>query len=443
MKTKLLLGAGLIAAAATTVAATIALAQSPTTITIATVNNPDMVTMQKLTPEFEKLNPDIKLKWVVLPENELRQKVTTDIATKAGSFDVLTIGTYETPIWGKQGWLTPMDNLPAAYDLEDILKPVRAGLSSGGKLYALPFYAESSMLMYRKDLFAAAKINISQTPTWTQIAAAAKKLHNPKKGIYGICLRGLPGWGENMAFLTTLINTNGGRWFDEKWQPQLTSPEWKKAISFYVDLVTNYGPPGVTGNGFTENLTLTSEGKCSMWIDATVAAGFLANPKTSKVADKMGWAKSPTAVTKNGANWLWSWALGIPSSSTHVDAAKTFVTWATSKEYIALVAKTNGWVSAPPGTRYSTYANPNYQKAASFAKTTLDSINSADPTKPTLKPVPYTGVQFVGIPEFAGIGTQVGQYVAGIVAKKTTLDEGLKQANAAVLKTMTEAGYIK
>jgi sorbitol/mannitol transport system substrate-binding protein len=438
----MLLGGGLLAAAGIA-AATIALAQSPATITIATVNNPDMVTMQKLSGEFEKLHPDIKLNWVVLPENELRQKVTTDIATKAGSYDVLTIGTYETPIWGKQGWLAPMDNLPADYDLEDVLKPVRAGLSADGKLFALPFYAESSMLMYRKDLFAAAKINIGQNPTWTQIAAAAKKLHNPSKGIYGICLRGLPGWGENMAFLGTLVNTFGGRWFDEKWNPQLTSPEWKKAIAFYVDLVTNYGPPGVTGNGFTENLTLTSEGKCSMWIDATVAAGFLANPKTSKVADKMGWAKSPTQVTKNGSHWLWSWALGIPSSSKQIEAAKTFVTWATSKDYINLVAKTNGWVSAPPGTRYSTYANPEYQKAASFAKTTLDSINSADPTKPTLKPVPYTGVQFVGIPEFQAIGTQVGQYVAGIVAKKTSLDDGLAQAQASVEKTMKEAGYIK
>jgi sorbitol/mannitol transport system substrate-binding protein len=439
---KLMLGGGLLAASAI-VAATLAHAQSTTTLTIATVNNPDMVTMQKLSSEFEKQNPDIKLNWVVLPENDLRQKVTTDIATKAGTYDVLTIGTYETPIWGKQGWLAPMDNLPADYDLDDVLKPVRAGLSTGGKLYALPFYAESSMLMYRKDLFAAAKINVGQDPTWTQVAAAAKKLHNPKKGIYGICLRGLPGWGENMAFMTTMANTFGARWFDEKWNPQLTSPEWKKAVSFYVDLVTNYGPPGVTGNGFTENLTLTSEGKCSMWIDATVAAGFLANPKSSKVAAKMGWAKSPTAVTKNGSHWLWSWALGIPSTSTKVDAAKKFVTWATSKEYIGLVGKTNGWVSAPPGTRYSTYANPEYQKAASFAKTTLDSINSADPTKPTLKPVPYTGVQFVGIPEFQAIGTQVGQYLAGIVAKKTTLDEGLKQAQASVTKTMKEAGYIK
>lgn len=418
-----------------------ALAQ--TTITIATVNNPDMVTMQKLSSEFEKANPGIKLNWVVLPENELRQKVTTDIATNAGSYDVLTIGMYEAPIWGKNGWLVEMSGLPASYDLEDVLKPVRAGLSYQGKLYALPFYAESSMLFYRKDLFATKKITVPAQPTWTQAIAWAKQLNNPAGGVYGICLRGLPGWGENMAWLTTFINTNGGRWFDENWNPQVNSPEWKKAVAQYVELVTKYGPPGVTGNGFTENLTLTSEGKCAMWIDATVAAGFLANPKSSKVADKIGFAKAPVAVTPRGANWLWAWALGIPKSTKNAEAAKTFVTWATSKEYIQLVAKTNGWVSVPPGTRVSTYANPEYQKAAVFAKTTLDSINSADPTKATLKPVPYVGVQFAAIPEFQAIGTQVGQFIAGIVAGKTSLDDGLNQAQAAVEKIMKEAGYIK
>jgi sorbitol/mannitol transport system substrate-binding protein len=418
-----------------------ALAQ--TTLTIATVNNPDMVTMQKLSGEFEKKYPNIKLNWVVLPENELRQKVTTDIATNAGSYDVLTIGTYETPIWGKNGWLVEMSGLPDSYDLEDVLKPVRAGLSYQGKLYALPFYAESSMLMYRKDLFAAKKITVPAQPTWDQAISWAKQLHDPSKGVYGICLRGLPGWGENMAFLTTLINTYGGRWFDENWQPQINSPEWKKAIGQYVELVTKYGPPGVTGNGFTENLTLTSDGKCAMWIDATVAAGFLENPKSSKVAGKMGYAKSPVAVTPNGSHWLWSWALGIPKSTKHAEEAKTFIAWATSKDYIKLVGTTNGWVSAPPGTRYSTYSNPDYLKAAVFAKTTLDSINSADPTKPTLKPVPYVGVQFVAIPEFQAIGTQVGQFVAGIVAGKTSLEDGLNQAQSAVEKTMKEAGYLK
>ena len=418
-----------------------ALAQ--TTITIATVNNPDMITMQKLTPEFEKANPGIKVNWVVLPENELRQKVTTDIATNAGSYDVLTIGTYEAPLWGKNGWLVEISGLPASYDLEDVLKPVRAGLSYQGKLYALPFYAESSMLYYRKDLFAAKGFTVPAQPTWTQAINWARQLHNPSGGVYGICLRGLPGWGENMAFITTLVNTYGGRWFDENWRPQLTSPEWKRAIGQYVELVTKYGPPGVTGNGFTENLTLMSEGKCAMWIDATVAAGYLANPKTSKVADKIGFAKAPVAVTPNGAHWLWSWALAIPKSSKKVEAAKTFIAWATSKEYIELVGRTQGWVSAPPGTRYSTYNNPNYQRAAPFAKVVLDSINTADPTKPTLKPVPYTGVQFVGIPEFQAIGTQVGQFIAGIVAGRTSLDNGLAQVQAAVEKLMKEAGYIK
>jgi sorbitol/mannitol transport system substrate-binding protein len=240
-----------------------------------------------------------------------------------------------------------------------------------------------------------------------------------------------------------LVNTYGGRWFDENWKPQINSPEWKRAIGQYVELVTKYGPPGVTGNGFTENLTLMSEGKCAMWIDATVAAGYLANPKTSKVADKIGFAKAPVAVTPNGSHWLWSWALAIPKSSKKVDAAKTFIAWATSKEYIELVGNTQGWVSAPPGTRYSTYNNPNYLKAAPFAKVVLESINTADPTKPTLKPVPYTGVQFVGIPEFQAIGTQVGQFVAGIVAGKTSLDDGLNQAQAAVEKLMKEAGYLK
>lgn len=316
------------------------LALAQTTITIATVNNPDMITMQKLTPEFEKANPGIKVNWVVLPENELRQKVTTDIATNAGSYDILTIGTYEAPIWGKNGWLVEISGLPASYDLEDIIKPVRAGLSYQGKLYALPFYAESSMLYYRKDLFAARNLTVPAQPTWTQAINWARTLHNPSAGVYGICLRGLPGWGENMAFLSTLVNTYGGRWFDENWRPQLTSPEWKRAIGQYVELVTKYGPPGVTGNGFTENLTLMAEGKCAMWIDATVAAGYLANPKTSKVADKIGFAKAPVATTPNGSHWLWSWALAIPKSSKKVEAAKTFITWATSKDYIALVGRT-------------------------------------------------------------------------------------------------------
>jgi sorbitol/mannitol transport system substrate-binding protein len=414
-----------------------------TTLTIATVNNNDMVIMQDLSDEFEKANPDIELDWVVLEENVLRQRVTNDIANKGGQFDVLTIGTYETPIWAKQGWLLPFENLPAEYDVDDILAPVRDALSYEDKLYALPFYAESSMLYYRKDLFDQAGITVPDQPTYDQVKEWAVQIHNPDNGVYGICLRGKPGWGENMAFFTTLVNTFGGKWFDTNWQPAINSPQWKEALTYYVDILSQYGPPGASSNGFNENLALFSTGKCGMWIDATVAASKLADPNESQVADTVAFARAPIASYPNGSNWLWAWALAVPSSTKSPDAAQTFVQWATSKPYVQLVAQEQGWVAAPPGTRQSTYEAPEYQQAAPFADIVLNSIQSADPSKPTVDPVPYKGVQFVAIPEFQAIGTQVGQTVAAALTQQVSVDQALQQAQSTTEETMKRSGYIQ
>lgn len=424
-------------------AATKAPAAGQTSLTVATVNNGDMVVMQELSKKFEEANPGIKLNWVVLEENALRQKVTTDIATKGGQFDVLTIGIYEAPIWAKKGWLSEMKDLGANYDVDDILKPMREGLSVDGKLYALPFYGETSMTYYRKDLFDAKSLKMPEKPTYADIEKFAAALTDKEKGVYGICLRGKAGWGENMAFLSTMVNANGGRWFDEKWQPELTSPEWKSTVTQYVDLLKKYGPPGASSNGFNENLALMADGKCGMWIDASVAAGMLYNPKESKISDKVAFAPSPVGSYTNASGWLWSWNLAIPASSTKQDAAKKFVTWATSKEYIAEVAKLKGWASVPPGTRQSTYANPEYQKAAPFAKFVINSINAVNPTKATAKPVPYTGVQYVGIPEFQALGTQVGQAISGALAGQTTVDQALETSQAAAEKAAEQGGYLK
>lgn len=272
-----------LAAAAVSALFATGLAQAePVTLNIASINNPDMIELQKLAPAFEKANPDIKLRWVTMEESVLRQRLTTDIATNSGQFDLMTIGAYEAPIWAKKGWLAPMSGLPADYDEADLIKPVREGLTVDGKLYALPFYAESSMTYYRKDLFEQKKLTMPQHPTWDEVAKLAAQLHDPAKGVYGICLRGRAGWGENMAIITTMANAWGGRWFDEQWQPQLSSPEWKKSVNFYVDLMRKYGPPGASSNGFNENLVLFSSGKCGMWVDATVAAGMLYHGKDSR-----------------------------------------------------------------------------------------------------------------------------------------------------------------
>jgi sorbitol/mannitol transport system substrate-binding protein len=411
------------------------------TLTIATVNNDDMIIMQKLSSKWEQQTGN-KINWVILEENVLRQKVTTDIATKGGQYDVITIGAYETPIWGKKGWLTSLDDFKD-YDYDDLLAPVKAGLSVDGKLYAVPFYAESSFTMYRKDLFEKADLTMPEHPTYEQIKQFADKLTDKAGGVYGICLRGKPGWGENMAFLGTLVNTYGGRWFDMKWQPQLTSQPWETAINYYIDIMKADGPPGASANGFNENQALFSSGKCAMWIDATSAAGRVSNPKSSEVADKVGFAVAPTAVVPNGSAWAWSWALAIPTSTKKEAAAKDFVRWATSKDYVKLVGETEGWVAAPPGTRKSTYDNPDYQKAAPFAPIVLNAIMVADPNHATKDPVPYTGVQFVTIPEFQGIGTTVGQDISAALAGSTTVADALEKSQASTISVMTKAGYIK
>ncbi len=418
-------------------------AYADTTLTIATVNNGDMIRMQKLTDDFTKANPGVTLNWVTLEENVLRQKVTTDIATKAGQFDVLTIGTYEVPIWGKKGWLVPLDNLGADYDVDDLLPPIRAALTVDGKLYAAPFYGESSFTMYRTDLMKKAGLTMPEKPTWDFIKQAADKMTDKTAGVYGVCLRGKAGWGENMAFLTTMANSFGASWFDEKWEPQFNTPAWKKTMDFYVALMNADGPPGASANGFNENLALFNAGKCGMWIDATVAAGFVTDPKRSKVADDVGFALAPNDGLGKNANWLWSWALAVPAGSHKTADAEKFIAWATSKHYTELVASKEGWARVPPGTRTSLYDHPEYLKAAPFAKLTLESIESADPNHPTVKPVPYVGVQYVAIPEFQGIATDVGQDFSAALAGSTTVDAALAKAQASTESAMKEAGYIK
>ena len=429
------------AATAAMLATTCASAQA-TTITIATVNNSDMIVMQKMSHVWEKETGN-KIKWVVLQENVLRQRVTTDIATHGGQFDIVSIGAYETPIWAKQGWLVKLNDFPASYNYNDLLPQVRAALTVNGAMYAAPFYAESSFTMYRKDLFKKAGLTMPDQPTYAQIEQFADKLTDKSKQQYGICLRGKPGWGENMAFLTTLANAYGGRWFDMSWKPQLTSKPWEDAITFYVNLMKKDGPPGAAANGFNENQALFSTGHCAIWIDSTAAAGKLEDPSQSQVAGEVGFAKAPEAVTDKGASWLWVWSLAIPTSSEHQKAAKSFIEWATSQKYVDLVAKTDGWVLVPPGTRQSTYDNPDYIKAAPFAKMTLAAINNADPKHPTLDPVPYVGVQYATIPPFQQIGTTVGQDIAGALSGSSSVKDALQTAQDSTTMAMQQAGYLK
>jgi sorbitol/mannitol transport system substrate-binding protein len=399
------------------------------TITVLMVGNPQMEDLAKITADNFTKSSGITVRFTILPENELRDKVTQDVATQGGQYDVATIGAYEAPIWAKNDWLHELSSYAdqdAAYDKADLLEPMVKSLSGeDGKLYAAPFYGESSFLMYNKDLFAAKGLTMPERPTWQQVAQFAQQLDDKAAGVSGICLRGLPGWGEVFAPLTTVVNTFGGTWFEQDWTPKVNSPEFTEATKFYVDLVRRYGEPGAPQAGFTECLNTFGQGKAAMWYDATSAAGTLEDPAASKVAGKVGYAYAPVNKTK-WSGWLWAWALAMPKTTKNADAAWQFIAWATGKEYEKLVGSTLGWSRIPSGKRQSTYEIAEYkQTAAAFADITLAAIEEADPTNPGLQPRPALGVQFVGIPEFADLGTKVSQEVSAAIAGSTTVEKAL------------------
>jgi sorbitol/mannitol transport system substrate-binding protein len=404
------------------------------TITVAVVSNP-LITNQMIPlteSVFEKQNPGITVKFATYTEGDLRAAIEKDVSTHSNAFNVIMIGPYEAPLFAKNGWLTNLTtsytSADSSYDASDILPPVAKSLSYNGDLYAVPFYGESSMLYYRKDLFKAAGITMPAHPTWAQVASYAAKLNQPGK-VAGVCLRGLAGWGDNMASLDTVVNTFGGEWFNQQWQPQLTSPAFEAATNFYVNLVRKYGEPGASADSFNQLLTLYGQGKCAMWYDSTVAATSIATTYPSVFA-QTSYAFAPVDKTAS-SGWLWSWSFGIPQGTANAGASWKFVSWSTSKQYDALVASKYGWAAVPPGSRTSLYSNPSYQKAASaFAGITLASIDGTDPDHPTVNPVPYVGVQYVDIPQFENLGVEVGQQIAGAIAGTESVSQALSTSQS-------------
>ncbi len=431
-KRRLALGAGALVSAMALAACSGAVSNSSSgtaggniTLTLATVNNGQMKDMESLKSEYEKAHPNITVNFQVMEEGDLRSAVTADVASGAGQYDVVTIGAYETPQWGANGWLvdlTPELQKDSTYDVNDLLPPVRDVNSYNGKLYAVPFYGESSILMYNKEVLDKAGVTLSNTPTWDEVAAAAKKVNT--SSMAGICMRGKPGWGDLFAPLTTVVQTFGGNWYDNSWNATVNTPEWKQAVGFYKTLLDTSGEKDPVSYSFNECLTALKEGKAAMWADASVAASLL-EANDSPVKGKMGYAHMPVVKTKE-SGWLWSWNLAIPKTTKHQAEALDFVKWATSKDYIKLVGDKIGWSNVPPGSRTSTYSIPEYKDAAkAYAPITLEVMSSVNPKQPGVNPQPWVGIQYVSIPEFQDVGNQCAQLVADYLANRSTIDDAL------------------
>ncbi|CAL9570483.1 ABC transporter substrate-binding protein [Streptomyces sp. enrichment culture] len=400
-------------------------------INVLMVNNPQMVELQKLTAANFTEDTGIEVNFTVLPENDVRDKISQDFANQAGQYDVATLSNYEIPIYAENGWLHALDDhvaKDAAFDQDDILPPMTKALTAeDGKLYGEPFYGESSFLMYRKDVLEKEGLTMPDKPTWKQVADIAAKVDGSSAGMKGICLRGLPGWGEVMAPLTTVVNTFGGTWFDEDWTARLDSKEFKEATRFYVDLVREHGEAGAAQSGYAECLNNMTQGKTAMWYDATAGAGSL-EADGSPVKGKIGYVPAPVEKT-DSSGWLYTWAWGIQKASKNADNAWKFISWASGKEYEKLVGEKVGWSNVPAGKRASTYDIPEYrEEAAAFADVTRDAIAGAKPEDPGVQPRPAPGIQFVGIPEFTDLGTKVSQEISSAIAGRQSVDSALKKS---------------
>ena len=405
-------------------------------VNVLMVNNPQMVDLQKLTAANFTKQTGIKVNYTVLPENDVRAKISSEFSSQAGQYDVATISNYEVPAYAKNSWLSSLSDTVAkdkAFDQSDILPAFTSALTVGGKLYAEPFYGESSFLMYRKDVFAAKGLTMPANPTWDQVADLAAQTDDPSTGMKGICLRGQPGWGQIFAPLTTVVNTFGGTWFNKNWTAGVNSPKFEKAVNFYVDLVKAHGENGAPQAGFTECLNNLEQSKVAMWYDATSAAGSL-EASDSPVAGKIGYVAAPVKETKS-SGWLYTWAFAIEKAGKNQSAAAKFVAWASSKKYEETVGTTLGWSRVPAGKRASTYTNTEYQKSASaFYQQTVDAIKSVDPANPGVQARPAPGIQFVAIPEFADMATQVSQNVSSAIAGQTTVADALTSGQALAQK---------
>ncbi|MFP1627960.1 ABC transporter substrate-binding protein [Streptomyces sp. 5K101] len=404
------------------------------------VNNPQMVQLQKLTARNFTKETGIEVNFTVLPENDVRDKISQDFSHQAGQYDIATISNFEVPFFAENGWLRPLDayaDKDTAFDQDDILDPVAQSLTHKGTVYAEPFYGESSFLMYRKDVFAAKGLTMPARPTWRQVAALAAQADGAERGMNGICLRGLPGWGEVVAPLTTVVNTMGGTWFTKDWQAELDSPEFTRATEFYVNLVRRHGQAGAAQSGYAECLNNMTQGKTAMWYDATAGAGSL-EAAGSPVKGRIGYVPAPVERT-DSSGWLYTWAWGMQKASKKPDKAWKFISWASGKEYEELVGRTSGWADVPAGKRASTYDHPAYLKAAgAFAEVTEKAIAAADPLDPGTQPRPAAGIQFVGIPEFTDLGTRVSQEISAAIAGRQSVPQALKTSQSLAEKVAKE-----
>ena len=365
---------------------------------------------------------------------------------------MVTLGTFDMTTYYNSGWTVGLDEYfdkmseedKAAYNKDDIFEPVLASCTDAatGTLAALPFYSESTMICYNKEIFDALNLTMPENPTWTEILELAKKCDGYSGEGYdkvaGIAMRGKAGSGENQYIFSSIMNSFGGQYYDKDWNTTYDSKEVRQAWEFYKELM-NYAEDSPTTCGYTECLNLFTQGQAAIYYDATVSAATFESAD-SAVKGKVGYVPAPSEKEALSST-IGGWGMAVTSGSQHKDEAFQFLTWATSNDYLNLVGESEGWTSVPSGTRASLYENENYLKEAPFAKMTAAAIQSAKPNHPAVEETPYTGTSLPNIPEYSSWGTTIAEELSAYIAGTTSLDDALNTCYKAIDDAAKDGGY--
>lgn len=391
----------------------------------------------KVIPEFEKLT-GIKVEVDMLQYVKMHEKQVLEMSKPEGDYDVISLVCMwktEYAVGDMLLQLEPFFEDPALavpdYDFDDLVKAYvdntgRVGGDKiymggpGSKLYAVPFGAETSILVYRKDLFE--EHNIKVPDTYDDVRAAAKFFAENVDGVYGLTMRGASGHQATHGYLLH-ADPFGAKVFDADWNPTLTSAESIATLEFMKEMV-QYGPPGIAGFGYDGQCNAFLEGMAAMYIDNNAIAAATRNPEKSKVVGKVGFALHPQEKTRLSETG--GFGIGIPANAKNPEAAFLFIQWLTMKAQDKKVVEAGG---AP--FRMSTLNDPDLQATHPEFAVMLEQLPFADPD---WRPI---------IPQWGEINQTIGVAVNQVLTGEKEPMEAMEAITEPITTIVKKAGYLK
>lgn len=340
-----------------------------------------------LTPEFEALT-GIKVRYDKVPPGQIRQKCVLDLSSKTGNISTHAADPMYLPLYAANKWTEVLDPYlndakltdKAWFKHEDIFEAWRKADMVENRTYGIPYDGEMTIQTYRKDLFDAK--GLKPADTLDDVLKNAKALHDPANRMWGFCLRGMPGAGQNMYIYPSILGAFGGKWFDAGGRLRVNSPEAVAALEWYVSANNAYAPVAAQNWNWPDIADAFAQGTIASYIDGHTAATVIANPERSKVIGKIGFARWPKGPSGRRVTSIWNWAMPInaalPERAKH--ATWLFIQWAASEEtQIRTSFKFKGSGKRYGVNRLSLWNTPDYTKTIAdagdrFLETSLQTL---------------------------------------------------------------------